>query len=209
MPETRDSLTDIENLPIDTRIGRHRSRSTDVADVRIDADAEQHQAREPVAPDRRRRQRRRDGDLGVGRPRTSRRPSRSIELPARAITRSCSASTPSARPPRSGCCSSRSPPRSAIFLLLQAAFGSTRLAILVLPDPAVRAGRRRPRGLARRPASSPWARSSGFFTVLGIAARNGIMMINHFQHLERDEGDDVRAASSSSAARGSGWRRSS
>jgi Cu/Ag efflux pump CusA len=29
----------------------------------------------------------------------------------------------------------------------------------------------------------------GLLTVLGIAARNGILMINHFQHLERHEGE--------------------
>ena len=34
----------------------------------------------------------------------------------------------------------------------------------------------------------------GFFTVLGIAARNGIMMINHFQHLERHEGQEFGPA---------------
>jgi CzcA family heavy metal efflux pump len=75
-----------------------------------------------------------------------------------------------------------------VFLLLQAAFGSTRLAILsFLTLPSALVG-----GVL-----AAWMGTGvislgtlvGFFTVLGIAARNGIMMINHFQHLEKHEGE--------------------
>ena len=75
-----------------------------------------------------------------------------------------------------------------VFLLLQASFGSTRLALLsflTLPSALVGGV------LATFLADGIVSLGSlvGFFTVLGIAARNGIMMINHFQHLEREEGE--------------------
>jgi CzcA family heavy metal efflux pump len=76
-----------------------------------------------------------------------------------------------------------------IFALLQAAFGSWRLAALLfftLPMALVGG------------VLAAWVGVGvislgaliGFFTVLGIAARNGIMMISHFQHLEREEGEE-------------------
>ena len=74
-----------------------------------------------------------------------------------------------------------------VLLLLAAAFGSTRLAVLsfaTLPSALVGGV------LAAWLTGGVLSLGSivGFFTVLGIAARNGIMMVNHFQHLERYEG---------------------
>jgi Cu/Ag efflux pump CusA len=76
----------------------------------------------------------------------------------------------------------------AIFLLLQAAFGSLRLAVLtflLLPMALVGGV------LAVKLGDGILSLGSlvGFLTVFGIAARNGILMISHFQHLERDEGE--------------------
>ncbi len=75
-----------------------------------------------------------------------------------------------------------------IFLLLQASFSSVRLALLAfLTLPSALVG-----GVL-----AAWAGDGvislgslvGFLTVLGIAARNGIMLMSHYQHLEREEGE--------------------
>jgi CzcA family heavy metal efflux pump len=76
----------------------------------------------------------------------------------------------------------------AIFLLLQVSFRSWRLATLsfvTLPMALVGGV------LAAFIGGGVLSLGSlvGFFTVFGIAARNGILMINHFQHLERYEGE--------------------
>ncbi len=75
-----------------------------------------------------------------------------------------------------------------IFFLLQASFGSWRLAtIAFLTLPAALVGG----VLAAYSGTGVISLGSlvGFLTVLGIAARNGILMINHFQHLEQQEGE--------------------
>ncbi len=75
-----------------------------------------------------------------------------------------------------------------IFLLLHTSFNSTRLAVLsFLCLPMALVGGI----LAAYLGSGVISLGSmvGFLTILGIAARNGIMMINHFQHLETHEGE--------------------
>jgi CzcA family heavy metal efflux pump len=75
-----------------------------------------------------------------------------------------------------------------ILLLLQASFRAWRLAVLILCTlPMALVG-----GVI-----GAWLGGGiisigslvGFFTVFGIAARNGILLINHFQHLEEVEGE--------------------
>ncbi len=75
-----------------------------------------------------------------------------------------------------------------IFLLLVTSFGSVRLAtlsFLTLPSALVGGV------LAAWLGDGLISLGSlvGFLTILGIAARNGIMLIEHFQHLEKHEGE--------------------
>ena len=77
---------------------------------------------------------------------------------------------------------------ASIFLLLHLSLGDWRLAtmsFLTLPFALVGGI------LASFAGGGVISLGSlvGFLTVLGIAARNGIMMISHFQHLERHEGE--------------------
>lgn len=76
----------------------------------------------------------------------------------------------------------------AVLLLLQAAFRQWRLAILAFVTlPSALVG-----GLLAAyftGATISLGSLVGFFTVFGIAARNGIMLINHYQYIEQHEGE--------------------
>ena len=77
---------------------------------------------------------------------------------------------------------------AGIFVLLLADFQSLRLALLVfLTLPFALIGG----VLAAWLFGGVLSLGSlvGFVTVLGIAARNGIMLVSHFRHLEREEGE--------------------
>jgi len=81
----------------------------------------------------------------------------------------------------------------AILLLLQVSFGSWRLALLIfLTLPMALVGG----VLANYLAGGVISLGSlvGFFTVFGISARNGILLVNHCQHLEKHEGEQFGAA---------------
>ena len=84
-------------------------------------------------------------------------------------------------------------PRSASSCSCRRAFGSWRVATCLVPDAAAGAGRRPAGGVRWRAACISLGSLVGFLTVFGIAARNGILLINHYQHLEREEGEEFGA----------------
>ncbi|MEA2296321.1 MAG: hypothetical protein QOE86_3960, partial [Solirubrobacteraceae bacterium] len=184
-PATRNSLTAIRNLPIDTRGDRQVPLAT-LADVRVAPtpnviQRENASRRIDVSADLRR-----GADLGSVTDDLRRRLA-NVALPlgyhAEVLGEAAERQSAQKRLLTYAVVAAL-----AIFLLLQAAFRSWRLALLLfltLPMALVGGVLAAYGGIG---AISLGA-LIGFFTVLGIAARNGIMMITHFQHLERHEGE--------------------
>ena len=123
-----------------------------------------------------------------------------------AITRKCSASRSSAQASSRRLLMWGALSFVAIFLLLLIDFGSLRLTLLVfLTLPFALVGAIAAAFLSGGVLSL--GSLVGLVTVIGIAARNGIMLVSHYRHLETRGRRWPSAASSSSAAPRNGWRR--
>ena len=183
-PETRQSLTDIRNLPIDTPSG-DRVRLADVARVgvkptpnvihredtsrRIDiaANVSERSLSEIVSDVRERLE---EVNFKTG---------YHAELLGEAVEQEGAQNRLLIFGIAAGI---------GILLLLQAAFGDTRLALMffvTLPMALVGGV------LVVYLTGGTLSLGSyvGFLAVFGIAARNGILLISHYQHLERNEGE--------------------
>ncbi|MGH3474066.1 MAG: efflux RND transporter permease subunit [Aeromicrobium sp.] len=184
IPSVRHSFQDIRDLPIDTPSG-DKVKLSDVADVRF--------APSPNAILRDDQSRRIDvegniaegGDLGAVVEEVERRVA-ALDLPPEYSVKVLGESSELTNSQNTLAVYGLAA-LIVIFLLLHAAFGSLRLAslaFLLLPVALVGGV------LTVRLSGGLMSLGSliGFLTVFGIAARNGILMINHFQHLEREEG---------------------
>jgi Cu/Ag efflux pump CusA len=183
-PETRHSLTSVENMLIDTPTGK-RVRMKDVADVEVKPT--------PNVIKREGGSRRIDVQAGVG-GRDLASVAQDVEdmistmkfpLGYHAILQGAYVELQAAQENLQLYALIA---MIGVFLLLQLSFKSWRLAALsFLTLPSALVG-----GLLAAFAAGAMITLGslvGFLSVLGIAARNGIMMINHFQHLEQFEGE--------------------
>jgi Cu/Ag efflux pump CusA len=181
IPAARDSMTDVENMLLDTPSGE-RVRLSEVADVRV--------AATPNAIERENLSRRIDVGANVeGRDLQSivedvEDRLEGVTFPrgyyAEVLGESSELNAARGRLTLFGAIAAL-----VILLLLHAAYGSFRLALLtftLLPMALVGGA------LAAWLADGIVSLGSlvGFLTVFGIAARNGILMISHFQHLEKE-----------------------
>ena len=183
IPAARDSLTDVQNLPIDTPSGKQVPLHK-LADVRM----------APVANTIKHERQTRRIDAGAdvaGRDLASavgevHEQLADIEFPpgyhAEVLGEAPELNAAQSRLLLYGILAA-----VVIFLLIQAGLNSIRVAVLVfLLLPMALAGA----VLAAKLTTGILELGSlvGFLTVLGIAGRNGILMVAHFQHLEREEG---------------------
>jgi Cu/Ag efflux pump CusA len=184
MPDTRDSLTSIRELLIDTPNGGH-VRLGDVADVRIVPNLnvirrEAVSRRLDVEADVR------DGDPFAVAAEVDRRLNEidwPLEYHAEVLGNHAARQAA-----RNRVLAFAVAAAIGIFLLLQACFGSWRLATLAfLALPAALAG-----GVLMAALGGGvllLGSLAGFLALLGIAARQGIGLIRHCQHLEQREGE--------------------
>ena len=183
IPTARDSVTDVQNLQLDTPTGT-RVRLAEVAEVRL--------APTPNAIEREKQSRRIDVGANVeGRDLASvvadvENRLTGVTFPlgyhAEVLGESTELNAAQDKLLVFGLAAA-----VTILLLLQAAFGSLRLALmtfLLLPMALVGGV------LAVAVGGGVLSLGSlvGFLAVFGIAARNGILMVSHFQRLEREEG---------------------
>jgi len=184
VPEARNSLSDVRRLPIDTPDGRY-VRLEDVADVRV--------APTPNVVNREQLMRCMDVAASVhGRPLGEAYADvearlAEIEFPREYFPVLLGEYTERLAAQRKMLTLSIVA-GIGIFLLLYTSFRSARLAtisFLLLPSALVGGV------LAAFLGDGIISLGSivGFLTVLGISARNGILMIKHFQHLEQREGE--------------------
>jgi CzcA family heavy metal efflux pump len=184
VPEKRQTLDHLKQLLIDTPNGGH-VRLADVADVSLKP-APNVIKRENVSRRIDVHANVRDKDLGsVAREVEARLQKISFPLEYHAHLLGEYAERQAAR---RGLLSASVVALIGIFFLLHMSLGSWRLASLVfLSLPASLVG-----GILGAYAGDGMVSLGslvGFLTVLGIAARNGILLIDHYHHLEREEGE--------------------